>query len=287
MQYLKLNNKFYSDIEIDLKNIEPELLNIENNRNSEPEPDCNLQSSKDDIKENSSDPLNDFKQSVAESIVLPPSHTNEYLEIAPGEGKKPENIILDKFCEELAFPQLLCKGRYGYSVDRNLKISHTKYFNQRLLNYKNIFSSCSEYIFFAQFVMQQINLNSQINIAMKKVPGSSITAASIQQQDSCKNLIANDRCYYFMNRIKGVPAYWKRFQFEVLAMVRQLGCPSFFMTLSSADLHWPELISIISKMSRNPISSENIDKLNYFERCKLLNENPVFVARHFQYRVEL
>ena len=32
------------------------------------------------------------------------------------------------------------------------------------------------------------------------------------------------------------PAFWKRFQLEVLAMIRPLGCPTSFMTLSCADL---------------------------------------------------
>ena len=38
-----------------------------------------------------------------------------------------------------------------------------------------------------------------------------------------------------MNPIKGTPAYWKMFLFEVLAMVKQLGLPTYFMTLSCAD----------------------------------------------------
>ena len=39
-----------------------------------------------------------------------------------------------------------------------------------------------------------------------------------------------------MGNIEGIPAYWKKFFFEVLAMVKQLGLPTFFMTLSCADL---------------------------------------------------
>ena len=35
--------------------------------------------------------------------------------------------------------------------------------------------------------------------------------------------------------IKGSPAYWKKFLFDVLAMVKQLGIPTFFLTLSCAD----------------------------------------------------
>ena len=52
-----------------------------------------------------------------------------------------------------------------------------------------------------------------------------------------------------MNSIKGTPVYWKKLDEvdEVLAMVKQLGTPTFFLTLSCADLRWNELISIITK----------------------------------------
>ena len=66
--------------------------------------------------------------------------------------------------------------------------------------------------------------------------------------DTVKSFIAKDEGYSFMSPIKGTPAYWKKFLSEVLAMVKQLGLPTFFMTLSCADLRWNELISIISKL---------------------------------------
>ena len=69
-------------------------------------------------------------------------------------------------------------------------------------------------------------------------------------------------------------------------MVKQLGCPTSFMTLSSADLRWNELISIIAELNNLKLSEEDIEKTPYHDRHKLLNSNPVLVARHFQYRVE-
>ena len=39
-------------------------------------------------------------------------------------------------------------------------------------------------------------------------------------------LVAKDRAYRFMNRIKGTPAYWKSFLHEVFEMVRQPGLPT-------------------------------------------------------------
>ena len=57
------------------------------------------------------------------------------------------------------------------------------------------------------------------------------------------------------------------------------------MTLSSADLKWNELISIIGKLKGEKLTSERISSMDYFERCSL-NFNSVLFASQFQYRVE-
>ena len=70
---------------------------------------------------------------------------------------------------------------------------------------------------------------------------------------------------------------------EVVAIVKQLGIP---MTSSCADLRRPELFPIIYRIQGKDISEEEVDALCYDEKCKMLNLNPVLVAKHFQYRVE-
>jgi hypothetical protein len=75
--------------------------------------------------------------------------------------------------------------------------------------------------------------------------------------------------------------------YEVVTMIKQLGIPTWFMTLSCADLRWPELFQIIARTKgNNYITTEEVEALSYHERCSMLNLNPVMVAKHFQYRVE-
>ena len=107
--------------------------------------------------------------------------TESALEIAPGENKAPLPIILDDNCEVLAHPHLFPKGKFGYTHKRNIPLSPTKYFNQRLLNYSQKFASDSDYIFFAQSVLQHLNLNNSINIAMKKVKMDGLTAGTLSK----------------------------------------------------------------------------------------------------------
>ena len=87
---------------------------------------------------------------------------------------------------------------------------------------------------------------------MRKVTSSQLTAAMLSSNfnEKVKEFIASDQAFTFMNSIKGTPAFSKKFLFDVLAMVKQLGVPTFFMTLSSADLKWNELVSIINKLHK-------------------------------------
>ena len=123
---------------------------------------------------------------------------------------------------------------------------------------------------------------------MKKVHEASLTAKEVLNMGSTsvKNLIFSDQAYLFMRNIPGSPSYWQRFLFEVLAMIKQLGPPMWWLTLSYADLRWKELYEILSKLQGKELSAEEIDALTYEERCKMLNSNLVVVAKHFQYRLE-
>ena len=58
------------------------------------------------------------------------------------------------------------------------------------------------------------------------------------------------------------------------------------MTLSCADLRWPELFQIIAQANGKNMTAEEVEALSYDERCRLLNLNPVIIAKHFQYREE-
>ena len=133
--------------------------------------------------------------------------------------------------------------------------------------------------------MQQTNLFNQINIATCKVSGN-INAGQLKNnfKETVRSFVSEDKSYMFMKAVKGTPAYWKQFLYDVLAMVKQLNLPTFFLSLSCADLRWDELILIIARLNQIDIQETEID---YFRKCEILNQNPVLTARHFQFRVEV
>ena len=66
-----------------------------------------------------------------------------------------------------------------------------------------------------------------------------------------------------MSSVKGTPAHWKQFLCDVFAMVKQLGIPIYFLTLSSTDLRLEELPYIINKLNNLGLSEEELKNLSY------------------------
>ena len=69
-------------------------------------------------------------------------------------------------------------------------------------------------------------------------------------------------------------------------MVKQLRILTYFLTLSCADLRWEKLPYFINKLNFLSISEPRLKNLSCQEQRNLLSNNPVPVARHFQYKVE-
>ena len=106
-------------------------------------------------------------------------------------------------------------------------------------------------------------MSDSINIALKKVHGSVVTASQIRSNLHIpQNLVSQDQAYLFLRQIPGSPPYWQKFMYEVVAMVKQLGIPAWFMTLSCADLRWPELFKIIARTNGEDITDEEVEALD-------------------------
>ena len=65
-------------------------------------------------------------------------------------------------------------------------------------------------------------------------------------------------------------------------MIKQLGVSTYFLTLSCTYLLWDGLSYIINKLN-----NEELKNLSYEECCKLHEDNPFLVARHFYFQVQV
>ena len=84
-----------------------------------------------------------------------------------------------------------------------------------------------------------------------------------------------------MKNIRGSPPCYQRTFYDLLAMIRQLGTPTWFFTLSAADLKWPDMIQTIAKQYGVHYTDDEVAALSFDEKSK---RNPVTAARHFHYK---
>ena len=71
-----------------------------------------------------------------------------------------------------------------------------------------MFASDPDYILYALSVTQQQKLNSQIDVALRKVRSGCMTAVMLSNNfsETIQALAAKYKAYRFMNSIKGTPA---------------------------------------------------------------------------------
>ena len=74
--------------------------------------------------------------------------------------------------------------------------------------------------------------------------------------------------------------------YNVLEMLQMLSIPTWFLTLSAADLHWPEMIQAVAVQFRQKLTQKVVLKISIADRSKYLCQNPITGVQMFQHRLE-
>ena len=142
------------------------------------------------------------------------------LNIAPGEGKIPTNIMRDENWDVGGFPHLHPSGKFGLHHEREIKISSKNYFLQRLQNENPQFRKSKPYLFSAVYHTERQQFEQRINLSVQR---------GVMNNGDLNEL--NDAMSVF-EEIKGTPKYWQKIRTDMIAKIKQLGPFQFFFTLS-------------------------------------------------------
>jgi len=98
----------------------------------------------------------------------------------------------------------------------------------------------------------------------------------------------SEKCWAVLAGIRGTHTYWKRAGQHLFAMLRQLGAPTWFLTLSAAEAHWPDLFAVLSPPGTPVATPEQreayLASLSQDQRRAMIAARPLDVARHFDNR---
>ena len=214
---------------------------------------------------------------------------NEVLSVAPGEGQKPLSIFKDEDAEYLAFPTLFCGQKRKANIDRHVPVYYSDICKWELRCVDRRVALHIPKIFFKMKKLQIEQVCSKVHLAVRrcKTKGKSYTAGYILKDNMAESLVRLDEGYRIFKTIRNSPQYWENQKKEVFAMIRQLGLPTLFLSLSANDLQWSELIITLGKLVDNKDYTAEIERnaLSWETRSRLVQSDPVTCVRHFDHRV--
>ncbi|KAK3911389.1 ATP phosphoribosyltransferase [Frankliniella fusca] len=264
--WLKRNNPQYFDLKIDMSalntlpdddNVYDELQSIRSEQLS-----SNLRDKMEEDDDLIGDQNNDDCDEITYSSV-------------PDRGKTPLNEFKSPGYISMAFPHLFCYGTADFSMPKTQKISLNEYIRHLMLYKDGRFAKDERFRYFimnSEMRWHSLNLG---NVYVKKNSiFSKMTIIQLRQYLKENPWLVN-QIMHFGSRLRTTSSYWKSRCGELLDMVDQLGTPTIFFTLSSADYHWPDFYRLMG---------HDVATLSVQERGRLLSENPLIADTFFHLR---
>ena len=207
------------------------------------------------------------------------------IKFAPGEKKQPISLLMDEDLEELAFPTIYCGHRRTLKTKISLTQiakSEARMFDRRCaLNIpKLMLSHC-------RTRLSKLVSNIQINLRKKCLKTNTVTVQNVLNNDTLNNIIQHNDGYRILQVDRSSPAFWEQNKKNVFSMMRQLGMPHIFLTVSAAEMRWTELIITLKKvLEKVDISVEECNQLTWQAKMKLIQNDPITCARYYNYRIQ-
>ena len=204
------------------------------------------------------------------------------LKIAPSEGQTPVSILMDDDLDILAFPCVYAGKQRKFEVKYNaVQIAKA----EARMHDRRVATNIPKLMF--NFCRARIHkLRSRISIALRQTKNTEgLTVSKCLDENFISSLTDKNDAFKILAVDRASPAYWQKKQKTALAMLRQYGPATFFMTFSSADTKWIPLLITLSKTIHNKIiSEEEAENLTWQEKIDLIKKDPITCARYFDHR---
>ncbi|XP_062615938.1 uncharacterized protein LOC134277623 [Saccostrea cucullata] len=209
---------------------------------------------------------------------------------APGEGQTPLSLYTDKDAEFLSFPTIYCGQRMASNDDREVKVHYSDLVKWELRNIDRRAANSVPNLFFKMKKIQMKQISDKVNLVLRRCKGTEkkLTAGDVLNQEILDKITRLDEGYYIFRTLRNSPPYLEAKKKELFAMIRQLGLPTWFASLSAADTRWSELLKTLAQLNlKKSLTDEEIDNMTWAEKTDLVQKDPVTCVRFFDHRVHV
>ncbi|VDI59060.1 Hypothetical predicted protein [Mytilus galloprovincialis] len=210
------------------------------------------------------------------------------LSFAPSEGNLPVSPFGDAI-EELSFPGLFCGEKRPSNKERTVSVKYSEICKSELRQNDRRAAQNITNIFFKAKKIQMKQIQDKVWLSLRRVKtkGKKITAKDLKDESNVDTLVKLDDGYRIFRTLRGSPPYWESAKKDLFAMVRQLGLPTWFISLSSAETRWKPLLRSLGKIIDGvQYSDADINTMTWQTKCRLVRSDPVTTARYFDYKVQ-
>ena len=214
----------------------------------------------------------------------------EKVEVAPTAASNFKYWESAKDLEEKAFPHLFPTGTGGYlSTHQKNGVGFANYVKQRILGKDCRYRDDGVYMAFLFMVKEQIEIKRSVCTFFRKSKVNRMTYDVNFLKSADKSEIERtDLGYRVFKNMRGTAPYFQQVKLKVMTMIRQLGAPTLFLTLSAAETHWTDLIKNLLQKERNcVVSDEDVQSLTKADVNKLISRNVTDVTMHFSNRMKI
>ena len=218
------------------------------------------------------------------------SHCGSSFCVAPGEGQLPLGLYQDINSEYLAFPTIYCGQKRPVNKQRVVPVFYSDICKWEMRCHDRRAGTSIPNLFFKVKKLQIKQIQDKVSLAMRKCSniGKKTTVADVLSTDAFNNIVRLNEGFRVLRNIRGSPAYWENTKKDIFTMIRQLGIPTWFCSLSAADTKWNSLLRVLGEfLWKKTLSDDELANLNWMEKCELVKSDPVTCARYFQHRVEV
>ena len=121
-----------------------------------------------------------------------------------------------------------------------------------------------------------------MNICLRKLKNNeNLTAKNVLDSNTLNDIFKQDDGFMFLKQVRSSPYYRQNKKRELFSMIKQLGVPTFFISLSASEIKNFELLKILYKLKYNKtISYKEIINLDMDTKTKLIKNDSVTCVRY-------